>query len=120
MTPTETLRALLANNSATRGIRVLIHGPAGSDKAEIKDALCKYANEEVAYLMQRIEHYHGIVVLATRHRPSIDTSLRRRAARWPSARHPRAGIPNTPVSSSRSPETKNCTRLLLSETCNPR
>lgn len=47
-------------------------------RTEIKDAHDKYANQEVSYAMQRIEHYNGIIVFAMRHRPSIDNPLLRR------------------------------------------
>ena len=139
MTATDTLRAFLANNPASLGTRVLLHGPTGSGKAaaaallgkemkrevirvdlsrviskyigeteknltrlfqqaqhvnailffdeadalfgkrtEVKDAHDRLANQEVAFVLQRIERYHGIIVLATRHRPSIDRPLLRR------------------------------------------
>lgn len=44
----------------------------------IRDAHDKYANQEVAYLLQRIESYNGLVILATNQRGNIDDALVRR------------------------------------------
>jgi SpoVK/Ycf46/Vps4 family AAA+-type ATPase len=47
-------------------------------RTEVKDAHDRYANIEVNYLLQRIEQYSGIVVLATNlHRNLDDAFLRR-------------------------------------------
>jgi hypothetical protein len=47
-------------------------------RTEVKDAHDRYANIEVNYLLQRIEQYEGIVVLATNlHRNLDDAFLRR-------------------------------------------
>ena len=47
-------------------------------RTEIHDAHDKYANQEVAYLLQRIEGYNGLVILATNRRNNIDEAFARR------------------------------------------
>lgn len=47
-------------------------------RTEIRDAHDKYANQEVAYLLQRIEAYNGLVILATNQRSNIDDAFARR------------------------------------------
>jgi len=47
-------------------------------RTEIRDAHDKYANQEVAYLLQRIEGYDGLVILATNQRANIDDAFTRR------------------------------------------
>jgi hypothetical protein len=47
-------------------------------RTEIRDAHDKYANQEVAYLLQRIENYNGLVILATNQRGNIDDAFVRR------------------------------------------
>ena len=47
-------------------------------RSETKDAHDRYANIEVAYLLQRIEHYGGIAVLATNLRSNLDAAFMRR------------------------------------------
>ena len=47
-------------------------------RTEIHDAHDKYANQEVAYLLQRIENYNGLVILASNRRSNIDESFARR------------------------------------------
>lgn len=44
----------------------------------LKDAHDRYANQEVAYLLQRIEDYHGLVVLSTNLKSNIDEAFARR------------------------------------------
>lgn len=44
----------------------------------IRDAHDKYANQEVAYLLQRVEGYNGLVILATNQRANIDEAFARR------------------------------------------
>ncbi len=46
-----------------------------SDVTEAKD---KYANTQVSYILQRIEQYDGIVILATNYRRNIDDAVLRR------------------------------------------
>ncbi|MFS8979421.1 ATP-binding protein [Cupriavidus necator] len=47
-------------------------------RTDIRDAHDKYANQEVAYLLQRIESYNGLVILATNQRGNIDEAFGRR------------------------------------------
>jgi ATPases of the AAA+ class len=47
-------------------------------RTDIRDAHDKYANREVAYLLQRIEGYNGLVILATNQRGNIDDAFIRR------------------------------------------
>ncbi|HEX4320443.1 MAG TPA: ATP-binding protein [Acidobacteriaceae bacterium] len=47
-------------------------------RSEVKDAHDRYANVEVAYLLQKMEEYEGIVILATNFRKNIDDSFTRR------------------------------------------
>lgn len=47
-------------------------------RTDIRDAHDKYANQEVAYLLQRIETYDGLVILATNQRGNIDDAFTRR------------------------------------------
>jgi len=47
-------------------------------RTDIRDAHDKYANQEVAYLLQRIEAYNGLVILATNQRGNIDDAFVRR------------------------------------------
>ena len=47
-------------------------------RSEIQDSHDRYANLEVSYLLQRIEKYEGIVILATNFRSNIDQAFMRR------------------------------------------
>ena len=47
-------------------------------RTDIRDAHDKYANQEVAYLLQRIEGYNGLVILASNQRANIDEAFVRR------------------------------------------
>jgi len=47
-------------------------------RTEVKDAKDRYANIEVSYLLQRIETFDGIVILASNLRGHIDTAFLRR------------------------------------------
>jgi hypothetical protein len=49
-----------------------------SRRTDIRDAHDKYANQEVAYLLQRIEGYNGLVILASNQRANIDDAFVRR------------------------------------------
>lgn len=44
----------------------------------VRDAHDKYANQEVSYLLQRIEAYNGLVILASNFRNNIDAAFIRR------------------------------------------
>ena len=47
-------------------------------RTNVRDAHDKYANQEVAYLLQRIENYNGLVILATNKKNNIDEAFIRR------------------------------------------
>lgn len=47
-------------------------------RSEVKDARDRYANIEVAYLLQKIEEYDGIAILATNLRQNLDEAFTRR------------------------------------------
>jgi hypothetical protein len=47
-------------------------------RAEVNDARDRYANLEVSYLLQRIESYDGLVILATNFQKNIDDAFIRR------------------------------------------
>ena len=47
-------------------------------RSETKDAHDRYANQEVAYLLQRIETFDGIVILASNQKDNIDGAFARR------------------------------------------
>ena len=47
-------------------------------RTEVEDAHDRYANQETSYLLQRIEEFHGVVILATNSSSSLDDVLTRR------------------------------------------
>jgi AAA+ superfamily predicted ATPase len=47
-------------------------------RSEVKDARDRYANIEIAYLLQEIESYSGIAIMATNLRQNIDEAFTRR------------------------------------------
>lgn len=47
-------------------------------RSEVNDAKDKYANTEVSYILQRIERYEGIVLLASNYKKNIDEAFMRR------------------------------------------
>ena len=47
-------------------------------RTEIKDSNDKYSNMEAAFLLQRVEEYEGVVVLATNYRKNFDEAFGRR------------------------------------------
>jgi hypothetical protein len=47
-------------------------------RTEVKDSHDRYANIEVSYLLQRMEQYHGLAVLATNMKQAIDQAFLRR------------------------------------------
>lgn len=47
-------------------------------RTEIRDAHDKYANQEIAYLLQRIEAYNGLVILASNQKSNLDDAFSRR------------------------------------------
>lgn len=47
-------------------------------RSEVKDAHDRYANIEVAYLLQRMEAYEGLAILTTNQKQNLDTAFLRR------------------------------------------
>ncbi len=47
-------------------------------RTSVRDAHDKYANQEVSYLLQRIEDYNGLIILATNMKNNIDDAFIRR------------------------------------------
>ena len=47
-------------------------------RSEVKDAHDRYANIEIAYLLQKMDEYEGMVILATNFRKNIDDAFSRR------------------------------------------
>jgi DNA polymerase III delta prime subunit len=47
-------------------------------RTNVRDAHDKYANQEVSYLLQRIEDYNGLIILATNMKNNIDDAFIRR------------------------------------------
>lgn len=68
-------------DAAEEGGAILFFDEADSlfgKRSEIKDSHDRYANIEVNYLLQRIESYRGLAILATNFKSSIDTAFLRR------------------------------------------
>ena len=49
-----------------------------SKRTAVNDAKDKFANQETAYLLQRVENYNGLIILATNLKPNIDLAFSRR------------------------------------------
>lgn len=47
-------------------------------RTNVRDAHDKYANQEVSYLLQRVEDYNGLVILASNFKNNIDEAFLRR------------------------------------------
>lgn len=70
----------LFNNAANKGW-ILFFDEADAlfgRRTSLSDAHDKYANQEVSYLLQRIETYSGLVILAFNNKKSINASFARR------------------------------------------
>lgn len=68
-------------DAAGAGNSVLFFDEADSlfgKRSEVKDARDRYANIEVSYLLQRLEAYDGVVVLATNFEKNVDEAFLRR------------------------------------------
>ena len=67
--------------AADRGDAVLLFDEADAlfgKRSEVRDAHDRYANVEIAYLLQRLEAYEGVAVLTTNLRGNIDEAFLRR------------------------------------------
>ena len=49
-----------------------------SKRTGVQDSKDKYANQQTAYMLQRIENYNGLIILATNLKPNIDMAFSRR------------------------------------------
>lgn len=49
-------------------------------RSDVKDSHDRYANLEISYLLQKMEHYEGIAILATNLRDNLDQAFTRRLA----------------------------------------
>jgi SpoVK/Ycf46/Vps4 family AAA+-type ATPase len=47
-------------------------------RTDVKDSHDRYANQEISYLLQRLEHYPGLAILATNLKGNIDKAFIRR------------------------------------------
>ncbi|CAN5566510.1 hypothetical protein BH23ACT3_BH23ACT3_21770 [soil metagenome] len=68
-------------DAASAGNLVLFFDEADAlfgKRSEVKDARDRYANIEVSYLLQRLERYDGLVVLATNFEKNVDEAFVRR------------------------------------------
>lgn len=68
-------------DAASAGNLVLFFDEADAlfgKRSEVKDARDRYANIEVSYLLQRLERYDGLVVLATNYEKNVDEAFVRR------------------------------------------
>lgn len=73
------LASLLAKAEKTENILFFDEADALFGKrTNVRDAHDKYANQEVSYLLQRIEGYKGLVILATNLKTNIDEAFLRR------------------------------------------
>ena len=73
------LANLLATAEKTEGILFFDEADALFGKrTNVRDAHDKYANQEVSYLLQRIENYEGLVILASNLKSNIDDAFVRR------------------------------------------
>jgi predicted nucleic acid-binding protein len=69
--------------AAEAGHAILLFDEADSlfaKRSEVKSSNDRYANQEVNYLLQRMESFTGIALLTTNHETSIDEAFRRRLA----------------------------------------
>lgn len=67
--------------AAEQGAAVLFFDEADAlfgKRSEVKDSHDRYANIEVNYLLQRMESYRGVAVLATNMRSALDQAFLRR------------------------------------------
>jgi SpoVK/Ycf46/Vps4 family AAA+-type ATPase len=49
-----------------------------SKRTAVSDSKDKHANQQTAYLLQRVENYKGLIILATNLKPNIDLAFSRR------------------------------------------
>jgi ATPase family associated with various cellular activities (AAA) len=67
--------------AADNGTTILFFDEADTlfgKRSEVKDSRDRYANIEVGYLLQRLETYRGLAILASNMREAVDTAFLRR------------------------------------------
>jgi hypothetical protein len=102
-------------DAAEDGHAVLLFDEAdslfGQRSTEMKGATDRYANLEVNFLLQRIESFHGIVILTTNLDASIDKAFKRRLAAHvvfqPPEEHEREQLWRRMVTSEGAPLAQN-------------
>ena len=52
--------------------------PSSARRTKVDDAHDRYANQEVSFLLQRVEDFHGVVILASNLKTNIDEAFLRR------------------------------------------
>ena len=70
-------------DAAEAGYAILLFDEADTlfgKRTEVKSSNDRYANQEVNFLLQRIETFGGICILTTNHETAIDEAFRRRLA----------------------------------------
>jgi hypothetical protein len=68
-------------DAAENGGGILFFDEADSifaKRSEVKDSHDRYANLEISYLLQRMEAYHGLAILATNMKSALDQAFMRR------------------------------------------
>jgi hypothetical protein len=98
-------------DAAEEGGTILFFDEADSlfgKRSEVKDSHDRYANIEINYLLQRMESFRGLAILATNFKDALDTAFMRRLRFVIDFRHPNATErmnmwqkvfpPNTPIS----------------------
>jgi ATP-dependent 26S proteasome regulatory subunit len=68
-------------DAAEEGSAILLFDEADAlfgKRSEVKDSHDRYANIEISYLLQRMEAYHGLAILTTNMKSSLDTAFMRR------------------------------------------
>ncbi len=51
-------------------------------RSDVKDAKDRYANQEISYLLQRVESFGGLVILASNLKENMDEAFKRRILSW--------------------------------------
>jgi SpoVK/Ycf46/Vps4 family AAA+-type ATPase len=68
-------------DAAEYGVAILFFDEADAlfgKRSEVRDSHDRYANIEAGYLLQRLENYNGLIILATNSEGNIDPAFRRR------------------------------------------
>jgi SpoVK/Ycf46/Vps4 family AAA+-type ATPase len=77
---TETNLAIICDRAIDKG-GILLFDEADAlfgKRTDVKDTYDRYTNKEVSYLLQRIEDYNGLLILATDMKNDIDEAFMRR------------------------------------------